>query len=173
MKTLLLTSGPRGGGKTTLVKAIKKDNPSIPVVSRDEIRLKLFGSIGLNPYTNDSEVAFLAMSKALKSSLSREEPSELVILDCWNGFSGERKQIIKTARECGADRVHCLQFFVPLDVCLKWFTQKTYTGGLSESSVRWDYGLYYKTAEDIEKDGFDSIIPINPCQLALEGIPYF
>lgn len=172
MKILLLTSGPRGGGKTTYAEEIKRNQPNIPIVSRDEIRLKLFGSIGLNPYTSDTQVAFTAMSEALKLSLSTKESSEIVILDCWNGYSNERKKIIKTARECGAHRVHCLQFFVPLRICIKWFAQKTYTGGLTEHSVRWDYELYYRTAEDIENDGFDSIIPVNPCQFKLEGIPY-
>lgn len=172
MKTLLVTSGPRGGGKSTYVEAVKERHPHLPVVSRDKIRVELFGSTGLSPYTCDHEIAFSKMLEELKHALSSNEPSEIVLLDCWNGYSRDRKHIIKTAKELGADKVYCLQFVLPVHICIEWFMRKSHTGGLSEYSVRRDYELYYKTAENIEEDGFDSIFLVNPCQLRFENIPF-
>jgi predicted kinase len=172
MKTVLITSGPRGGGKTTYVEAFKGMHPHIPVVSRDKICLELLGSVVFDPYTGECEYVYEKMFGKLRQFLDGGDSGEIIILDCWNGSSGGRKELIRKAKDFGAHRVYCLQFFLPLDICIKWFMQKEHKFGHSESSVKHDYNLYYKTAQNIEEDGFDSIFPINPCQLRFENVPY-
>ena len=109
------------------------------------------------------------MLHRLEKTLQENHP--LIILDCWNGRGEDRQKIIFKAKQYGAVYVHCLQFFIPVDLCVRQFMQKENTRGLSPCRARHDYALYYKLAKDIEKDGFDSVFPINPLQIHFHNFP--
>lgn len=170
MKIAYLTSGPRGAGKTTYVDAIKEIVPSIPVICNDRLWMEIYGTTLHDPYSCNHRVVSSQLFRLLKQYLSSEEKSNVVLVDSWNGFSRDRRDFIWRARELGADKVYCLQFFLPIDVNVDWFMKKTDKGSLTEADVRWNYDLYYEEARGIESDGFDLIIPVYPCQGSFKNI---
>jgi hypothetical protein len=164
VKTVYLTSGPRGSGKSIYIKKIVACYPKIVVISRDDVLIELFGSTSLDPYGGGHYIAKKVLFEKIEKYLSSHNDLD-IILDYWNGFSRERVAIIEKLRGLGADRVICWQFFVPVDVCLKWFFSKPDSKGYGEFGIRRDHALYYKKAECIEDDGFDGIRHIDPRQL--------
>lgn len=168
MKTVYLTSGPRGSGKSEYVKSLAEYIPNVIVVSRDEILISLFGKTSLNPYHEEHEHAFSHMFGILKEYLSEYHPAEIIILDCWNGYSSERKELIKKLKDRGANKVSCIFFNISEDLCVEWYKQKpdTRTDSLYyEHFASRDYEHYYHHAKNIDEDGFDEIITINSNQL--------
>lgn len=163
MKTIYLTSGPRGSGKSAYCKRIALLNPEFKLIIRDEILTELFGTTSLSPYEGGhfyaQEIIFRMIEKLLASAGDIS-----IILDFWNGFPEERKGMIKRFKELGADKVFCWQFHVSFDVCVKWFFQKPDSKGYIKSGIRNDHKLYYELAEEIENDGFDIIFKIDPLQ---------
>lgn len=169
MKTVILTSGPRGAGKSTYSKKVKEDYLEVKYLSRDEIFIEAFGKTSFDRYTGDHLIARQIFEDKIKDALSEDDDFKIII-DCWNGFSSERKSLIKLFRELGADTIICWQFIVTTETCLKWFFKKDDSVGYSESGIRSDHRLYYKTATDIEDDGFDAVYRINPLQLSIPGL---
>lgn len=163
MKTIYLTSGPRGAGKSTYCKKVALLNPDLKVIIRDEVLIKLFGKTSLSPYEGGhyyvQEVVIKMIKKLFDSAINVN-----IVLDFWNGFSRERKAMIKKFKELEADRVFCWQFQVEVDTCVKWFFQKSDSEGYSESGIRSDHALYYEEAREINQDGFDKVFQIDPLQ---------
>jgi len=166
MKTVYLTSGPRGSGKSTYIKELVSRHPEVSLISRDEILIRLFGSTSLESYGGGHFAAMEVLFKEVGKCLSSGEKADLV-LDCWNGFPEDRKDMIGRLRNLGADRVVCWQFITTIDMCIKWFLQKGDVRGYSERGARHDYRLYHRLAKDIQEDGFDGVCLVDPCQLVL------
>lgn len=166
MKTVFLTSGPRGSGKTEYIKKAASLYPEIEVISRDAILIELFSSTSLNPYEGGHCIAMEVFYERIEKFLANNRSCNLII-DCWNGFSEERVSMVRDLRDLGADRVICWQFMIPADICVRWFFSKPDSKGYSEDGIRDDHKLYYDMAENIKEDGFDEIYHINPCQLIL------
>lgn len=162
MKKVFLTSGPRGSGKSMYVKEVKERYPEIIVISRDEILLSLFGETSLNPYEGGHMYVLDVLFKELKKHLSLNSPNQKILLDCWNGFSYERKEMIQRLRDFGAEQVFGLYFVTPIDICVKWFMSKPDSKGYDKDSIRRDYKLYHEQAKTIKEDGFDKVYKINP-----------
>lgn len=172
MNTVILTSGPRGVGKSTYVEYVKRLHPEVKVVSRDKLLMDLFGETSLSPYDGGHDYVQMLLRFHLKHLLKKKTKSDSkIIFDCWNGSAGDRQSLINLLYQYGADRVICWQFVVPIDVCVKWFFKKKDSRGYSNHAVSSDYKLYYKRAENIEEDGFDFIRRINPLQLTIPGFP--
>lgn len=171
MKITFLTSGPRGSGKSVYVKEEKVRHPETIIISRDELLISLFGKTSLSPYEDGHKYVSEILFQKVQECLSMDILGLTMILDYWNGFSNERRVIIKKLRNLGADKVYCLQFITPLDTCIEWFMQKPDSSGYSENSVLHDFQLYHKEAINIEEDGFDRVIQINPLQFQLELNP--
>jgi adenylate kinase family enzyme len=163
VKTVYLTSGPRGSGKSTFCKKVKALNPKLKVIIRDEILMELYGSTSLDPYSGGHYYAQEIIFNMIKKLLSAKGKTN-IIFDFWNGFPGERIAMIKRLKELGADQVFCWQFQVAADTCVKWFFQKPDSKGYSKSGIRNDYALYYEMAGNIEQDGFDKVFHIDPLQ---------
>jgi hypothetical protein len=103
-----------------------------------------------------------------------------ILLDAWTSRGDDRKRLINSLRACGADRVIALYFITPLEFVNKWFWLKPGIARLSEMKTRKDEGLvffsnhaptldyeiFHTFAVNIDTNGFDSVIRINP---ALEG----
>lgn len=171
MKRVILTSGPRGSGKSTYVKSLALQHPEVVVVSRDEILLSLFGDTSIY-HRAGHDYALGMMFKELREYLSPEHPTSTIILDCWNWFSDERKDIIGTVRSFGADKVICFLFMVPAELCVQWFRQKPDIDTVSEDRIRLDHRLYYNDTHDIDRDGFDEVFFIQPAQLMFANFPF-
>lgn len=171
MKRVILTSGPRGSGKSTYVKSLALRHPEVVVVSRDDILLSLFGDTSIY-HRAEHDYALGVMFKELREYLSPEHPASTIILDCWNWFSDERKDIVETARSFGADKVTCFLFVVPVELCVEWFRQKPDVEEVSEGKVRLDHRLYYMDTHNIHTDGFDEVFSINSAQLMFENFPF-
>jgi predicted kinase len=169
MKIVILSSGPRGAGKSTYLNLVKQRHPEILFLSRDEILIELFGATSLDPYTGGHWYAAKILEERLQQNLSATD--FVLIYDCWNGYSSERKGLIRKFYEAGVDKVICWQFVTPLEVCESWFYKKPDVGGYSKDACRRDYKMYYHLAQNIDEDGFDAVIQINPCQLILDGFP--
>ncbi|NCS99204.1 ATP-binding protein [Candidatus Parcubacteria bacterium] len=170
MNTVVLTSGPRGSGKTTFTKRITSEKPEIISVIRDEIFIEVYESVLLCPYTDDPTIGYHAVMQKVKHHMHQQKDST-IILDHFTGFSWQRKLMIERLREDGADCVLCLYFLIPLETCIKWFMKKEDINGFSKHSVVWDYNLFYEKSSDIEEDGFDKVIYIDPRQLYFSSIP--
>ena len=171
MKIVILSSGPRGSGKSTYLNLVKQRHPEISFLSRDEVLIEIFGSTHLDPYTGGHWYAAKVLEEKLQTILSADEDL-ILIYDCWNGYSSERKDLIWKLHNAGADKVICWQFVTPLEVCETWFYKKPDVGGYSESACRRDYKMYHHLAQGIGEDGFDAVIEINPCQLMFEDFPF-
>ncbi len=164
MKQVFLTSGPRGGGKSTYVEELCRRRPDLTLVSRDQVMLELFGTVWFGAYSGgaDHDRGMQEVWRRLEVALKPE--GACVVFDCWNGFPADRRWLIEKLRELGADQVICLQFFVSVETCVRWYMRKPeqVRGGLSESSIRCDYRLYYGQAQSIGQDGFDHVIEVRP-----------
>ena len=90
-----------------------------------------------------------------------------LIVDYWNGFSSERKDMINNFRNLGADNLFCWKFITPKDICLDWFMRKEDAKGYSIDGIANDYDLYHRKSMDIEEDGFDPVYYIDPLQLRI------
>jgi len=170
MKTVILTSGPRGSGKSTYVELVQKIHPEVKFISRDQLLMEIFGATSLDPYSGGHECIQKIFLDKLKDILSGEDDLKLIV-DFWNGYSITRQSLIEIFHKYGAECVVCWQFVLPLDVCLDWFFKKPDVKGYSKYGAIRDYKLYYKEAKLIEKDGFDAVHYINPLQLSIPGFP--
>ncbi len=168
MKKVFLTSGPRGSGKSEYAKSIASQHPEISFISRDEMLISVFGKTMLDSYGGGHSYVEELIFEKIAEFLSEDNSTEIILIDCWNGYSSQRRNFIKKLKEFGADEVICLFFIITEDLCVEWFKKKPEAeGGLSEYSVRRDYNTYYSYAKDIEENGFDNIITINSNQLSL------
>jgi len=172
MKTVALTIGPRGAGKSTYCRAYLAAHPEAALVSRDEILLELFGEASIDPYTDSRGIVLREIWRRVKKCF--EEGYQLVILDCWNGWSNEREYLTKHLREgCGVEVVVAWRFITSEDWCLRWFLEKdnilrSYDGN-REYAIRVqrrDFLLYNDQPVELDQ-GFNSIRFIDPLQQVL------
>ena len=181
MREVILTVCTRAAGKSTFCENVVAIDPSIAYISRDQILIELFGSTNLSPYGGGHMYAIEKMWEAVQEKICS---TEKIILDTWNGNHGERQAIIRKLRQYGADRVVSWYFVTPLKFVEEWFWQKPGIAKLSEmrdrqgqglvfyseDAPRHDYNLFHKWASDIDLDGFDQVIRINPVAMRPEDV---
>lgn len=175
MKRVAVTVGPQGAGKTVFCKQLVCARPDIAYVSRDEVLNEIFGTVWLDPYTQDRRVAIDLMWQKVEKEL--EKLHTLIILDAWNGSVDQRLQITEKLRELGSDWIEAWYFTTPEDICLGWFLaredklrHKTFLGKeITAQFYRRDYRLYHSRLTKLDQ-GFDFIQKINPLQQTL--FPY-
>lgn len=170
-----LLVGQRGSGKSYYSERLIKQQSGLSIVSRDKILIRLFGSIYTNFYTGGVYCAQEIMMRLLRRKLTLQTGLRL-ILDVWTGESRERKILVRKLRECGATRVVALYFLTPLEVVQVWFWQKPEVARIkemndsqrkgrvffSEDAPERDYLIFHKLASDIDSDGFDEVLKIDP-----------
>lgn len=104
-----------------------------------------------------------------------------IILDCWNGFARERREITAKLRELKTDRIEAWYFVTPEKTCIEWLLAKgtielsvkpDKNFGLTEAfqqmhieSLRHDYQLYHRQSVN-RRQGFDAIRKINPLKIS-------
>ncbi len=175
-KIVYLLVGQRGSGKSGYIEKILKNQNGFYIISRDEILIRLFGSTDLNPYTGGHCYAFKIMRRLISMKLSSSGNIKL-ILDCWTGNSSERKALIKGLQSCGATKIIALYFMTPLETVKEWFWKKPgikkigqkaddeeHTVFFSEDAPERDYEIFHNLAKDINSDGFDKVVRIDPTQ---------
>ncbi len=170
MKRVFLTAGPRGAGKSTLCEKAALTSSDIQLISRDNILVELFGQSSFSPY--DGPYPFIAAYEKALGLLTQAFAAGNIIplFDYWNGTSVERKKLIASLKECGAEEVSCLYFTTPLETTLEWFKSKEDRGVMYiESSVTDCYNRYHKEAESIKTDGFNSVHTIDGTKMSTEG----
>lgn len=183
MREVMLTVGPRASGKSEFCRKSISLDPSLTIVSRDELLVQMFGKTSLNPYTGDHEFALEQMWETVSEKLG-SSPNSRMILDTWNGTSDERISLIQKLREIGAEKIKAWYFVTELEYVEQWFWQKPNIAKISEmkshqnqgyvfyseDAPRWDYELFHELASDINSDGFDKVIKIDPLKTQPEEV---
>ena len=164
MKTVVLTSGPRGAGKSTFVDAYASRGLDVLVLSRDKLLVDLFGTTTLDSYSGGHRVASELFLEQVGEALNARDDAKLIV-DYWNGFSHERRSLIRNYTRLGAEKVVCWKFLTPKEVCVDWFMKKEDSAGYTTRMVKKDYDLYHKESRNILADGFDQVRYVNPLQL--------
>ncbi len=181
MREVIVTVGTRGSGKSTFCEKALALDPSFVEVSRDKILLKVFNGTYLDPYGGGhffaSEKMWAEVTKHLFS------PDLKMILDTWNGDRHDRWLIARKLRDLGADRVVAWYFTTPVETVEEWFWQKPGIAkssemlarqgqGLvffSEDAPRRDHEMFHRLAAEIDTEGFDEVVRINPLVLQPES----
>jgi hypothetical protein len=170
-----LLVGQRGAGKSYYANKLIRNNPKLTLVSRDEILVRLFGSVHRNSYMGDHHLAENEMHLLLKSGLAKQTDIRL-ILDTWTGEGLERNILINKLRKYGAKKVIALYFITSPDVVNLWFWEKPGIAKAEEWEEKknedlvffpedtplHDYKLFHLLASDIDSIGFDRVIRVNP-----------
>lgn len=174
-KCVYLLVGQRGAGKSHYAKRLLEKQTDLTLISRDEILLRKFGTTDLSPY-GGAHCYVNWLTLRLLRFVFRTSPVTKIIFDCWTGSSKERHILIERLRECGATRVVALYFITSLEYVNVWFWRKP---GIAKSS-EWkerkkedlvyfsdhvpscDYDVFHQLAKEIDSDGFDEVIRINP-----------
>ncbi len=179
-KIVYLLIGQRGSGKTTYTKKLTEEDKKFYVINRDDILIKLFGSVHLSPYTGEHFYADNIVFRLLRKKLSAKNEVK-IILDYWTGSSLERRTLIRKLREYGATKVIALYFITPLELVEKWFWEKPGIAKMSrireprkeevvyfsEDAPSHDYEIFHDLAKGIDADGFNQVIRIDPLKTAL------
>lgn len=175
MRTVFLTIGPRGAGKSTFCREVVAHRPDVTLLQRDAILVEFFGSTMLSPYEGGHAWAMHVLFERLERALVPENAT--VILDTWNGLAGERRELVRVLRNLGADEVIGWYFVTPEETVVRQFLERegetalAAWGARAESYCRRDFTFFH--AQEVSTDqGFDEIIRIDPTQLWLFSPAY-
>jgi len=168
VKTVILPSGPRGAGKTTYIKKVRKQNPGVLLISRDEIRSMVQKDLGPHREAEVHTKTGKLLQMQTKVALSMG-PYVTVILDMYNDEADYRMEIIAWLLSAGVERIVCWQFTTPREQCMKWFFSKPDCEVPADNhmvihTMNWAYDLYHINAEFIDHEGFDKVYRINPLE---------
>lgn len=176
-KQVFLMVGQRGAGKTHYGEKLVNRHPTLQAINRDEILTRVFGSTHLSPYTGGHHHVAQIVTRLLRMKFSKNE-SFKILFDYWTGCSEERKFWLAELRRMGATKVTALYFVTPLEKVEEWFWKKP---GIAKASdmiklqskgfmffskhaPKHDYELFHALASEIDRDGFDEVIRIDPTQ---------
>ena len=174
-KCVYLLVGQRGSGKSFYAKRLLANQPELSHISRDEILVRKFGSTHTNPYGGAQWYVLKVMHRLLRFVL-RTRPVAKIILDCWTEDSEGRVSLVQKLREYGATRVVALYFVTPREVVNSWFWLKPGIAKMEEMGSRnrenlvyfsadapsRDYNAFHRLARQINSNGFDEVIRIDP-----------
>ncbi len=183
MKEVILTVGPRGSGKSYFCKKAIELDPSIIYISRDELLIKLFGNTSLDPYTGYHLYAEEKLWEIIENTIGSSYELTL-ILDAWTGYSQERVRMIRKLRDLEVDCVKAWYFVTSVDLVSEWFWKKPGIAKSSDMTIerdpelafydndapRRDHELFHELALEIDSDGFDKVIRIDPLVTKFEHI---
>ena len=174
-KCVYLLIGQRWSGKSFYARRLLANQPEFSHISRDEILVRKFGSTDTNPYGGAQWYALEVIHRLLRFVL-RNRPMTKIILDYWTEDSEGRASLVQKLREYGATRVVALYFVTPRDVVNSWFWLKPGIAKMEDMRSRngenlvyfsadapsRDYDVFHRLAQQIDSDGFDEVIRIDP-----------
>ncbi|MCC7356203.1 MAG: AAA family ATPase [Candidatus Doudnabacteria bacterium] len=175
MKEVILTVGPRASGKSSFCERVVAVDSDIVLISRDNLIIELCGKTDLDPYSDGHRNALGMMWKMLEENL-RTNSRTRIILDTWNGSSGDRTSIISRLDKLGASRISAWYFTTSIEYVSEWFWQKPGIAKMSEmrtrqhenlsffreDEVRRSYELFHQLAKKIDRDGFHEVTRLDP-----------
>jgi hypothetical protein len=169
MNIAIVTVGPRGAGKTFYCKEVARRHPSVKLISRDEILIKMFGRTSLSPYEGGHEAAYGAMMSQVAKLGKDHQGNLLLILDCWNGYPAERRDIISKLRRIGFESIEAWYFITNVELCIKAYIERSKSErypsppSSTEAFCRHDYRIYHSLAEDVSREPIDEfdVLEIN------------
>ncbi len=175
MKTVILTVGPQGSGKSTYCDKVATIHPDIILLSRDKLLNEMFGDTWLDPYCGGHYVVMERLFEILSETLGTNTPQTTILLDCWNGSERERHQLLKKLRDLGAEKIIGWYFVTPLATTIQWFLRRECSTNSSdwekeskEHMCRHNYQLFHEFASDVRnRKEFDIVRTINPLQRLL------
>ena len=196
MKSVIMTSGPRGAGKSTYCKRVLAENPDIQWISLDETMTRVFGYPWPDTDTGAWSVGYRIMMEDIALIL-KTNPSAIILADMWNGTCVDREALIRKLLLAGADKVAIWYFTTPVDTSRKWFVGREYVSEIQEIAPdirQWrarsydlDHRRYHINAHDLQAgiitvrhpDWYVAWAPqvdipiarINPAQLLLPEMP--
>lgn len=174
-KCVYLLVEQRGSGKSHYTKRLLANQPELSLISRDEILVRKFGSTDTSPYGGAQWYILEVMHRLLRFVL-RTRPMANIILDCWTEDSKGRVSLVRKLREYGATWVVALYFVTPREVVNSCFWLKPGIAKMNEMGSRKgenlvyfssdapsrDYDVFHRLARQIDSDGFDEVIRIDP-----------
>jgi predicted kinase len=167
VKQAFLTVGPQYAGKSTFCEAVVAKHPEIILISRDKIRVEVYGSIWTDPYTTDGSEAMNLLWCRVKEGM--KSPDATLILDCWNAGPTIRRQITDTLRQAGATQVEAWYFVTPPQQCVEWLFKRDHPGGNQryQNYVKLEHQerclKFHELHKNLRDEGvFDSVRVINP-----------
>ena len=118
MKRVAMTIGPQFAGKTTFGKKFVELFPGTRLVSLDEIRLKIAGTI----YTEEDSFAELQAKYEFGRRVEQHirTSDELLIFDVFFSSLDDMAHVVQSLRHRGADEVHAWHFVTPAETCIDW-----------------------------------------------------
>ena len=175
MRTVILTVGPRGSGKSTFCKKVIQLDSNIMIVSRDEIIKEHIGTTEIGWYS-DIRYVLDEMWEKVKA-LYFSNPNLTMILDTWNGSFYERSTIIEKLRILGVDIIIAWYFVTPRPNVTEWFWNKPEIIDSDFKETRYQrmlqrrqWKIFHKDGCRIDIDGFNAVITINPLVCAPEQV---
>lgn len=172
-----LLVGQRGSGKNFYAEKLLSHQPELMLISRDAVLVNRFGSTDTCPYGGAQHFAAEETKRLLQEALSVDKGSR-IILDYWTEDSKSRESLIRCLRQFGASKVNALYFITPLDLVNEWFWKKPGIAKLSQMRTLQDQGFtffsedapvrdhaaFHELAANIDSDGFNAVIRINPVE---------
>ena len=160
MSSIVLTSGPRGAGKTTYCNKYVKENPNFHLFSRDAVGRQFFGDQFFNPYLGASRYVFELLTEKLKKFELLSAKKDLTLLvDYWNGSNKERYRFLQMM-SMYSENVTLAVFTTPHDKCVEQFFQRE--GKEKGWNPSKDYHLYHELLKGVEDLGFSKIVYVDP-----------
>lgn len=175
MRRATVVVGPRASGKSTFCEEAIIVEPTIVLISLDKLLIEMFGRTHFDAYSGGGYAGLERMWQLVGEEV-QSSPDSRIILDAWNGSSGDRSAMIRKLRNLGVSYIEAWYFLTPVEKVVEWFWMKPGIAKMSEMNRREDEGLvfygedaprrdyqvFHRLAEKIDSDGFDRIIRINP-----------
>lgn len=173
MKRAILTVGPQYAGKSTFCEKVVVAHPEVVIISRDKLRVQVYGSVYTDPYQTNGWEAERLMWEAVAKHLA--QPEIALILDCWNLSAAERQNIFQKLKDYGATRIDLWHFTTSPDTCVQWSLKRDPPSGGTDE--RWHQAridsqsffcrrncdLFRRETHGIENEpGFDTLVNIDP-----------
>ncbi len=161
-------------GKSTLCTKIKAEYSDIVIISKDEIFDEILArSEKTGPFdlTETHKQAMKTLSTLLQLVLRK--PGVRIILDCFNSYPYERKEMLFVLKQMGADRVVCWQFTTPIEISLPWYLEREkskFNGHVEVAHFaamehRGFFEKYWRNSQNIKSEGFDQVHKFDPREL--------
>ncbi|HSX25104.1 MAG TPA: AAA family ATPase [Candidatus Andersenbacteria bacterium] len=177
MKTVFMTIGPQGAGKSTFCKRVITAHSDIILLSRDKLIDELFGGENgcCDSYSGAGAFVIDKLLEMTRQALESGSSDTTILLDCWTPDERHRDWMLRQLRERGAERVIGLYFVTSLETTVRWFVKReckdpldTWRQESNERVCRNNYGVFHCLAADVrEGKRFDAVRRIKPEQLEL------
>ncbi len=155
MKTLILLSALPGSGKSTWAKAYAKEHENVFIVSSDEVRKKVAGSVA----RFDMEpLVWLTYLQDINSHIN-DEGDVTVIADATNLTNYYRKYYFEQTP--GFDKHILVYFDIPFDICRVQNKMREGDRIVPEKAMERMKGEFEPVSEEI-KGLYDELIVLGP-----------